>query len=265
LKVTYTIPIKQDAIPEWKDNLSPLLIDNKEITWNISKDGQLESLSISVTNQKIQTNDGGIIDSHYDHLLPQIFKVANYLSSRVYIQTMHDCLNPFDIFNSSPHLSPETEKEREIFAHSARSVFVNASLGCKIHNFLDPNQYVEDYCNSQVYSFIADAKRTSNPFICYEQYYKVLEYFFPGKKEDFDDRVSNHAESLNAKYDIGKIKYFRNLRNRSVHAQARLGHLNPEDLKAVAEVKNALQDLQRLVMLLIANPPGAKDDGRSNA
>ena len=82
--------------------------------------------------------------------------------------------------------------------------------------------------------------------------------FRKGNNEEankFDERVSAHMFIIDARFTRATLKELRQLRNRCAHPNAHLGHLSPEDLIAVRQIKGSLQIIELLARLSLDNPP----------
>lgn len=255
MKILYKIPTIVDKNLQWKEMLFPITVGRFEISWDISEDNLLRNILVSISGQEIEKDSSGKIDGIFEHLKDEIFRVVNYLSNKIYVQTGAHVLNPSVVFTIAPDLVAESSEEEHELKTCPKKRAIQYPTSCRIYNFLDLSDFSEGNSFSEVFSYIADANRVESPFLKFEQFYKVIEYFFGATNGNFDLTVSNYTKQINASYDKNQIKALRELRNRCIHPKARYGHVNQEDLNAVKEVNNALSILRTLVFQLIKMPP----------
>jgi hypothetical protein len=255
MELIFKIQVLSREDLRWHDYIGPTKIDKYIITWEVSEEEKIKSVLIILKNYPVKRTENNTIDTDFSSLNKDIFKLATYLSNKIYTSTGIELCRPESVFFNPPCLVPETDEEKILLKNTPKLKKKHGETFFITYRPLDIKNLHFGFKFSQAYSFMADAKRVSSPFLKYEQYYKVIEFFFNGKGLDFDRNVSSYIESIDSKYNLEKIKELRSLRNRCIHPNASKGHVNPENLEDINKIKYALNDLKNLAELLLRQPP----------
>jgi hypothetical protein len=255
MRIIYHLPIKQGikfSVPSLKPSIK---IDDVQISWEVDNEGHLLFFKLGISGVKPRLNSEGAISSSYPEIKGKAFSVATYIANRFLCQTIVDAIDIEQIFSGSPETILETPDEEQKFSCHQRELWNEVSLLYDIQGSFKPDNYSAEYIHSIAFSFYADGLRVMHPFVRYELFFKVIEYFFPFEGEKFDARVSKYALRYDKRFDSCQIEELRNTRNRIMHPKANKGHLNPSDIDAVKEVRSYLDVLHDLVKILLEHPP----------
>lgn len=255
MRIIYHLPIKQ-GIKFFVSSLKPSIkIDDVQVSWEVDNDGHLLFLKLGISGVEPRLNSEGVITSTYPEIKEKAFRVATYIANRFLCQTIVDAIDIEKIFSGSPETILETPDEEQKFSCHRREVWKETSLLFDILGSFKPDNYSAEYIHSIAFSFYADGLRVMHPFVRYEQFFKVIEYFFPFENKRFDAEVSKYALQYDNRFHNGQIEALRTTRNRIVHPKAHKGHLNSSDMVAVNEVRSSLDLLHDLVKILLEHPP----------
>ena len=255
MKVVYTIPVRSGAVVQVPVRTADLPLGTTACKWNISEESHLEAVGLEFTGATIRYDDKGCISPKYPELEEEAYRVANYLANRVYIQTACDAFDPDHVFSEAPVISPENmDEESEIEAKPILK-WKSAKTRFTIREMFEPESYAHGFKHSAAYGYYADALRVASDFQKFELLYKVVEYFFPKKKGSaLVTAVSTHMTPHDATFTPALVGQLRDLRDRSTHPHANKGHINPQDIANVREVRAGLPQMRKLVELLLAYP-----------
>lgn len=235
---------------------NPIKLEDAEIVWNIDPDKKIKNISIVFKGRSITKDSSGAILTTSRQLDEKAFKIATYISNKVFLDTGIDGFDPETILYNSPNVFPESEKEKEIIDNSIKRGFHIMKGTVTIIKPLQLVRFEEDIKHSKAIAFYAEAKRTEGSIQKYELLYKVIEYFFPNKTGDsLDKEVSDYCKQYDQMYgDENFIESLRRLRNRCIHPDNKR-HVNLEDLASIREVIDMVPNIDNLVRLLLENPP----------
>ena len=250
-------PIDKKEI-EVQDSLifNPIQLEDAEVLWNVDLNKRIKDIVIIFKGIDITKDSSGAILTTNKQLDEKAFKIATYISNRIFLDTGIDGFDPETILYNSPSISPENEKEKEIIDKSMKNGFHIAKGTATIVKLFQLKEFEEDIKYSKAIAFYADAKRTESSIQKYELLYKVIEYFFPNKTgKALDKVVSDYCKQYDQIYgDKSFIESFRRLRNRCIHPDNKK-HVNLEDLASIREVIEMVPKIEDLVRLLVENPP----------
>lgn len=233
----------------------PIQLEDAEILWNIDINKKIKDITIVFKGVDIIKDSSGAILTTNRELDEKAFKIATYISNKIFLDTGIDGFDPENILYNSPSVFPENEKEKEIIERSKKQGFKIMKGTVTIVKPFQLEGLEEDIKHSKAIAFYAEARRTEGSIQKYELLYKVIEYFFPNKKgEALDKAVSDYCKQYNPIYgDKEFIESFRRVRNRCIHPDNK-DHINLEDLASIREVINMVPKIEDLVELLLKNP-----------
>lgn len=236
--------------------INPIQLEDAEVLWNIEPNKKIKDIVIVFKGIDITKDLSGAILTTNRELDEKAFKIATYISNKIFLDTGIDAFGPETILYNSPSVFAENEKEKEIIDKSIKSGFHMVKGTITIVKPLQLERFEEDIKYSKAIAFYAEAKRTEGSIQKYELLYKVIEYFFPNKTKDILDKaVSDYCKQYNQDYgDESFIETFRRLRNRCIHPDNKK-HVNLEDLASIREVIEMVPKIEDLVRLLLENPP----------
>ena len=259
MKLKYEVPIKEGSSVSLSTGSASTKIDSDiKLTFETDRNKVLTRIVIEVSNQKIKYDQQDLILTEYPELDDQLFRIITYISNSIYIQTTIDALEPHNSQNYSPELLPESPQEEEELATQKKRITVSLTIINNIEGDFRIKELTLKWPYTKPVAHYANALRTASLLQKYEQFYKVIEYFFGNKRgQDFDKAVSKHASQHDITYDEARIGAFRKLRVQLVHPNplGKLVHLSPEDLEAFRKVEAYLKPIQKLARLLLDNPP----------
>lgn len=239
---------KVDLHPKPQD----LIVDGADVQWLIEDgDGLLAGLTITYRGGPVVFTDRGTLETDVPELQSRAYRLACYFSDQLFLQTGVDALDPSSVLDESPTVEPETAEEVELFAKTPRSRRARFSVSWSVRNDFDTGRLVPDFSKARAHGYVAAARRQTNEFKRYEEYYKVLEYFFPEDSEAFDRAVCSRLTTAVPGLTVSAVETIRHLRNRVVHPRARRGHANPGELAHIAEVRSQIVLLERLAIAAI--------------
>lgn len=233
----------------------PVQLEDAEVLWNIDTNKRIKDITIIFREVDIIKDSSGVILTTNRELDEKAFKIATYISNKIFLGTGIDGLDPETILYNSPSILPENEKEKEIIKRSKKQGFKIVKGTVTIVKPFKLEELEEDIKHSRAIAFYAEAKRTEGSIQKYELLYKVIEYFFPNKTgEALDKAASDYCKQYEPTYgDKEFIESFRRLRNRCIHPDNK-DHVNLEDLASIREVIDMVPKIEKLVELLLKNP-----------
>jgi hypothetical protein len=253
--------MKEGIIISIADQDNNISLDNMTVEWKMDNANHLSFVNLVITDVDLQISDKGFIRDSFPELENKAFQVGAYIANRIFIQTGVEAVDPNFVFYGHVDVFPETPAEEKVF--STHDTALNCCLPITWNViqqvFQPPKDFVAGFKLSKAYANYTDGLRVMNPFLRYEQFYKVLEHFFNKKGREFDLAVSRHVSKYDKNFDQNQIEKLRNLRNRIVHPRKK-GHLNPSDRESTMDVESTLSLLHSLVKILLQSPPGGNKE-----
>lgn len=229
------------------------------ISWETTPENGIVAILIDIFGRDIQYLEDDVILSDCPEIEAEAYSTSVFLANSILMQTGIEPLDPVTVLDDSPELIGENDLESHTLATHKKRRRTTLSLSSAIQGRFSPNKYTDNIKQATAVAHFANGLRTREPTIKFEQFYKVLEAVFNKAKNEeapaFDSRVSAHISSVDPRFDDRAIKELRDLRNRCAHPNASLGHLSPDDLLAVKEIRSSLPRIMRLARLSIDNPP----------
>ena len=183
-------------------------------------------------------------------------------------QTGFEAFDPYVVIGHSPDVSPETTEEEQEFKRArGQTRSTSAKQAVALTEPFNPSVYASHETHPDALASYADGLRAESPFLKYEQFYKVIEYFFEGeqkgKREVDDNEVNAYVSNANPilAATIGNFADLHDLRIRAIHMKPQAKrlkdktHLSPNSFQHIQEIVMALPKLQDLARLLLKNPP----------
>ncbi|MDY0390264.1 hypothetical protein [Desulfobulbus oligotrophicus] len=266
MRAVYTIPINEKLEIKLPEKQTISLTPNIDIKlYNDQNTGYLQRILLKISNLEMEAVAPylkDLVDKSSSRKLEFItHELTVYLASVIFIQTSIEVFDHNKIDLEYPEVFPETPEEEEILARyppmRSSSVVTEWSVGGSIES----EKIKEYFANPVAVNYYAAAKKTDNLFLQYEQFYKVIEYFFDKQQSlqqhpsPFDERVARHAGAFNPEYTEDVIKNIREIRNRCVHPRAKRGPLSPGALDAYETIMDNLPKVEKLAKLLLEHPP----------
>lgn len=255
MKAFYRIPIKAGGGVPVTTKIAPVQIGNAKIDWEMDGNNKLSSIGLTISEAELRRDSVGVIHATYPELEETAFKAATYIANSILLHAGADVIDPEFVLLNTPELFPQTAEEETLFASSPKRCEIALRALVVSWGVLSSNEWVPGFEHSAALASFADGIRVSSPFLRYEQFYKVIEHFFSGEREELDEAVSSYASSHDPTFTKKLIEALRKLRNRCVHPQARHGHVSPESVASLSEVKSRLPQLESLARLLFRFPP----------
>lgn len=234
---------------------TPIKLEDAEILWDIDTNKILRSVYIVFNGVDIVKDSAGVILTTNRELDEKAFKIATYISNKIFLDTGIDGLDPTKVLDNSPIILAENAGEKDIIEKSKKKGFVTLDVIVIDSKPFELDKFQEDIIYSEVITFYAEAKRTKNLIQKYELLYKIIEYFFPNKIGDkLDKAVSDYCKQYNSAYGSEKfIESFRKLRNRCIHP-AHKEHVNLENLSSIRDVVDMVPQIEGVVKILLDYP-----------
>jgi hypothetical protein len=256
MEVIYELPVKSEIEFPVRTGTPPIEINGATVSWEVNEESNLDTVILRISHQPLRLDERGVILSPYPELESLAYRLTAYIANSVYKQTGFDAIDPETVVGKTPKLRGETAEEKMLLANRPSTVGSSLSVRYAIRGNFEPERYPQLYEHSPAVALYADALRVRSPFQQYELFYKVIEWFFPKKKgQAFNKTVSAHAYPIDSRFCESCIKVLHDLRDRITHPHAHHGHVNPEDLQAVREVKNQIPLVRDLAILLFDDPP----------
>jgi hypothetical protein len=254
MEMIYRVPVKSDVDVPVQYGTPPINIDNADVSWDISSEGKLNTVVLRIPGQPLRFDDRGVILSTYPELESHAYRLSTYIANCLFKQTGFDAIDPETVLLRTPELRAETAEEEDMLAHRRRTVGASRRVSYSVRGRFEPHEYPTLFKHSAALALYTDGLRVISPFQRYELFYKVIEYYFPHEGEALDNAVATHALPFDARFNRSQIETLRHLRNRSIHPRAYRGHVNPETLDAIREVRANLSLVQELANLLLQHP-----------
>jgi hypothetical protein len=254
VKIVYTLPVRQGVAVPVPPGTAGGVLDGVAFSWQLSEGVHLSALVLQFTGAQVRYNENGAIVPTYPEVEETAYRIANYLSNRVFVQTGYDPIDAEHVFAEAPVNSPEGAAEVELFRTKYKAIWKVLPLGWATHGAFDPSAYAGGFAHSAAHGYYADALRAASEFQQFELLYKVVEYFFADDGAALDAAVSAHVTPFDPTFDAPTVEWLRQLRNRAVHPRARKGHVKPENIAHVREVHAALPLMRHLADTLLAHP-----------
>lgn len=255
MRVSFSLPATRGPVTLVPDENAPSVFADGKVIWQLDGKGNLVSVALVFNGAEIRRNAEGLILPTYPELNQKAFKLAAFISNSVLIETGVDAIDPYNVFNRSPLIEPETPEEEKAFEHSVKEAYDSLRLCLSTRDYFRPTKCVSHFSHSAPLAHYADGIRTVSPLLKFEQFWKVVEHFFIEKGKRLDVVVSAHASKFDPQFTEDKIKELRVIRNRCIHPRAHRGHLSPEDLFSMEYVRLALEPVRVLAHLLLTHPP----------
>lgn len=256
----YVIPVVKEVSIPVSDDVVPITFNNNcRVSWQKNADNNLENVILEILGQQIYRDQKGTILSSYPQIDTIAYNMAVFLANNIFIQTSVHAIDPLVVLNHSLELIPESADEENALSNSPKQAYASLKMSVNILGKFEPKIF-ESYLNiSTALAHFANGCRQNEPFVKFEQFYKVIESVFKKEQNEhannFDKRVSDHILQYDAHFIQDTLERLRQLRNRCVHPNARQGHLSPEDLVAVRDIKSSLSEIQQLAKLSLDHPP----------
>lgn len=266
MKATIRLKVSQQDSPIETGKLPPTNIDGASIDWEI-KNGNLESISISFS---ISPNN--LIDDETKWLwVPEdmrvmVFRIALYLSNRMFMQTGIDSLKLEEmekIMNDAFELIPESSNDEQFLKSYLKRRISSVPISWAIRGRFDPSDYGSEFKDKAAYALYADAERAKSPFQKFKQFFEVIEYYFPTKKNEayipnWAEGVAVHLNKVNPsdKEWLDTLKDLRKMRTDITHPD-RGNHLHPGEPQNIIAVNAKVPLLKKIAYTLIENPPSS--------
>jgi hypothetical protein len=254
MKVVYTLPVRPGVEITVASATPELTLGNMIIEWKCDNSQKLKAAVLEFSGVDLSYTPEGSIDPAPPQVQEHAYRVASYIANRIYTQTSLEVIAPESVLMVAPRVFPETSTEEAAFSKTHRRMWTSINLGSSIRGMFDPAGYIPGFDHSAAHGYYADALRAATLFQKYELFYKVVEYFFAEEGPALDTTLSTYVSTYDSTFTISVVKKIRHLRNRSVHPRARKGHISPERIASVREVRAGLPILGRLVGLLLDHP-----------
>ena len=243
--------------------------------WEVGE-GYIAAIRLILSGITLQRGPTGSIRTDTEEIKAKAYSAIGLIANNVFSQTGVDAFAPskvidgypYDMGNNPDDISPEGADEQKEFERDGRwRLGGSRTLKWRILGEFDPSAYAAKVAHSPALANFADGLRAESPFVKYEQFYKVVEHFFPDTAKThggalegpkLDRAVSAHISGMDARFTEDKVRELREVRIRSVHAHPynTVGsHLSPQDIRDTRQVLERLPDLRDLARLLLENPP----------
>lgn len=245
--------------------LNPIEIDEVRIdlTWD-AESRQLTHVKLTISGVEIRRDPiTKSILSTYPELEAKAFSAASFVANVLRVETGHDGVDPFAVVGEDPTLHAETPEEEQVLASEPRTVRRSMGIQYNTRKLLAASEWqhwgqsVADKRVRKALTSYAEGIRVQSPFLRYEQFYKVVEHFYPNKQgKELDSAVGRHLTALDPSLQEGVIRRLRELRNRIVHSEPSAGpHLSPQHRDDIREVTAEIPQLQHVAQQLLLHPP----------
>ena len=186
------------------------------------------------------------------------FRFAAYVANNIMKQTGLDAINVRAVLHRSPRLEPETEEELRLLSTRKQTVYAGATFEAVVTKPFDTFNIDDSVAHPAALALYADGLRAADPFVRFEMFYRVMEYFFPNPQNKAPRHLPNCPDfSGKEEREIREqVRSWDELRRRSVHPRPRRDlSLHRDDLRALHEVRKHEPGMERLARWLLDNPP----------
>ena len=224
-----------------------------EVTWRV-EGGHLSGARLALLKQPVSTAEPIKPLTGFEEAA---FRLAAYVANNILKQTGYDAIDAGAILQGSPNLEPDTEEELTLLTCRKQTVFASATFDAVVTKAFDPSGIGADTAHASALALFADGLRATDPFVRFEMFYRVMEYFCPNPQNDAPRHLCNSPD-FSGKV-ISEIRHqvrsWDKLRLRSVHPRPRGDPvLHRDDLRALHEVRMQEPSMQRVARWLLDNP-----------
>ncbi len=144
-----------------------------------------------ISVNQLQINNNGRIIPKFPELEEQVFRVSSYVANRIFIQARVEILNLQYGIYVTPEILPERPTDEEFLAMHEIAFQATLPITWNIirDRFQKPDDFERGFKFSKAYAHYAEGLRVYSRFLRYEQFFKIIEYFFPNG-ETFDAESS---------------------------------------------------------------------------
>ena len=254
MKVVYTLSVRSGLAVPIAPGTPGLIVGKAAVGWKTDKEDNLEAIVLEFSGVDLSYTQEGSIVPAPAQLQEEAYRVANYIANRLYVQTSFDAIDPQSVLLKAPMVFPENSQEEAEFKTTPRRMWTSVKLGGSIRGTFNPGSYARSFDHSAAHGYYADALRAASLFQKFELLYKIVEYFFSEEGLALDTAVSAYVVAYDSTFTPDVVRNLRILRNRSVHPRSRKGHISPENIASVSEVRAGMRSLDKLAGLLLDHP-----------
>jgi hypothetical protein len=256
LRLVYELPVTDRVRFKVAPDPGPLDIgDTKsEVAWSI-EGADLSGVTLVFPEQSVCTTDPIKPCPGFEETA---FRFAAYVANSILKQTGRDVIDARAVLLRSPRLEAETDEETKLLATRRLTVFLGATMDAVGTKPFDPFEIGHDVAHPPALALYADGLRATDPFVRFEMFYRVMEYFFPNPQNNAPRYLRNCLDfSGKQERDIREqVQSWHELRRRSVHPRPRGDlALHRDDLRALHEVRKHEPGMERVARWLLDNPP----------
>jgi len=258
MKLKYTFLLKTAAQDPDHDpsNARRVAFEDCEVELLFSEHHRVEALAVYLPKVRLPQKDGKFYVPSFERHAARAHAMATFFANLLYVQTGEGEL----LRASAPPRFLADTKEEGAFLKT----YLSASFAMPVEWTSSAAEYdlqpetIERYRKvANPLIMYADACRLTDPISKFREFYRALEYFFPGfspgRKEQFDTAAATYLSGLDQLFTETKIRRFRVLRDKCSHAQGKF--ITSAHLPALGRVRQELPTLQQAVQLLLRNPP----------
>ncbi|MCI5118673.1 MAG: hypothetical protein D3913_12120 [Candidatus Electrothrix sp. LOE1_4_5] len=232
-------------------------LDDADVCIEVGSDNLLKKVTVVYTGLPIKLiqkrepkGKRTVINPCYPDFNKRAFNVIRFIYNYIQVQTGRTALDIDKLTQIEPTISPETREEEECWNNYNKIYEIIYSSGVESVGVVSFDQLTKQFNHAKAYANFTDAKNTDDPISKYERLYKVVESFFNGRGDQFDQNVAAFMVEFDTNFAPDNFGILRKLRNRCVHSKDKR-HVTSGDLDLLKEVTAATEELERIAGLLL--------------
>ncbi|WP_446009408.1 hypothetical protein [Candidatus Electrothrix sp.] len=232
-------------------------LDNADVCIEVGSDNLLKKVTVIYTGlpiklieKKESKGKRTVINPSYPDVNNRAFNVMRFIYNYIQVQTGRTALDIDKLTQIEPTISPETREEEEHWNNCNKIYETIYCSGIESVGVVSFDQLTKQFNHANAYANFTDAKNTDDPISKYERLYKVVESFFNGRGDQFDQNVADFMVDFDTNFVPDHFGVLRKLRNRCIHSKDNR-HVTSGDLDLLGEVTAATAKLERIADLLL--------------
>lgn len=133
MKVTHTIGIRAGVAVPVPPGTPGITVGMANVDWQVTEDGFLEAVVLTFTGVEVRCNENGAIQPTNPELQEEAYRVASFVSDRLFVQTAVDAISPDEVLLAAPAIAPENEDEENEFKAKYKSMWKSIKIGWAVH------------------------------------------------------------------------------------------------------------------------------------
>ena len=259
MRLVYKLPVRPGVKLQCRSDVAPVALTvggiKAEVDWQVDDDGYLSGVRLALPGQGMTTSEPIEPLPGY---LETAFRLAAYAANSIMKQTGRDPIDPDEVLRKSPELQAETEDEVTLLATKRKQRFLTMLLRASIDNTLYPERLVLSGAHERALALYADGMRADDPFVRFEMFYRVMEFFCPNPQNHAPQHLLNCPKFAGKRLEEmrDQVRNWTALRDRSTHPWPRgKRELHRDDLGELRRAREEAGVMQNVAAWFLENPP----------